>query len=99
MRNYFKWVIIGLLGFTVLAILSACSSTKFIPENKYLLDRVEIKSDRKNFDVSTLQPYIHQKANSRWFSLFKIPLSTYSLAGKDSTKWINRTLKKWEKNR
>lgn len=94
MRNYFKWVIIGLLGFTVLAILSACSSTKFIPENKYLLDRVEIKSDRKNFDVSTLQPYIHQKANSRWFSLFKIPLSTYSLAGKDSTKWINRTLKK-----
>jgi len=40
-----------------------------------------------------LQAYVRQKANSKWFSIFKIPLGTYSLAGKDSAKWINRTLK------
>ena len=34
-----------------------------------------------------------QKANSKWFSIFKIPLATYSLAGKDTAKWINRTLR------
>lgn len=55
---------------------------------------VEIHSDQKNFNVSTLAPYIRQKANSKWFSLFKIPLGAYSISGRDSTKWINRTLKK-----
>ncbi|MCH4147263.1 MAG: BamA/TamA family outer membrane protein [Prevotella sp.] len=59
-----------------------------------MLDKVEIKADKKGFDAALLEPYIRQKANSKWFSLFKIPLGTYSLAGKDTTKWINRTLQK-----
>ena len=75
-------------------LFSSCSTSKFVPENEYLLDRVIIKSDVKGFDAAQLEPYIHQKSNSRWFSAFKIPLSTYSLAGTDSTKWINRTLQK-----
>ena len=54
---------------------------------------MEIHSDVKGFNVSSVEPYIRQKANSKWFSLFKIPLATYSMSGKDSTKWINRTLK------
>jgi len=78
----------------VLAFLASCSTSKFVPERKYLLDKVEIKSDDKSFDAAQLEPYIRQKANSKWFSFFKIPLATYSLAGKDSTKWINRTLQK-----
>ena len=81
-----------LLGFC--AVLAACSSTKLIPENQYLLDKVEIKSDTKGFDAALLAPYIRQKANSKWFNIFKIPLGAYSLAGRDSTKWINRTLHK-----
>ncbi len=80
-----------LLCFTV--IITGCSSSKYIPENEYLLQKVEIQADVKGFDVSSVAPYIRQKANSKWFSLFKIPLATYSLSGKDSTKWINRTLK------
>ena len=38
--------------------------------------------------------YVRQKGNSRWFSLFKIPLGTYAMAGEDTTKWINRTLRR-----
>lgn len=75
-------------------LLAGCSTSKYIPENAYLLEGVEIHSDQKNFNVSTLAPYIRQKANSKWFSLFKIPLGAYSISGRDSTKWINRTLKK-----
>lgn len=75
-------------------IFPSCSSTKFVPENEYLLEKVEVKSDAKGFDASALLPYVRQRANSRWFSLFKVPLGTYSLAGRDSLKWINRTLKK-----
>ena len=76
-----------------LVFMSSCSSTKFVPDHEYLLEKVEVKSDVKGFDASALLPYVRQRANSRWFSLFKVPLGTYSLAGRDSLKWINRTLK------
>ncbi|MFQ9997479.1 MAG: hypothetical protein ACLRV7_10525, partial [Hoylesella buccalis] len=80
--------------FLTLLFLVGCSSSKFIPENEYLLQEVEIKSDQKGFDAASLEPYIRQKANSKWFSLFNIPLGTYSLSGRDTTKWVNRTLRK-----
>ena len=72
----------------------ACSSDKLIPDGKYLLDKVELRSDKKDINTSLLMQYVHQKGNSRWFSLFKIPLGAYAMSGKDSTRWINRTLKK-----
>lgn len=85
----YKWIYI--LSFSLLLI--GCSSTKFIPDGQYLLEDVKIESADKGLDASTLQSYIRQKGNSKWFSLFKIPMATYSLAGRDSTKWLNRTLK------
>ena len=75
-------------------ILTGCSATKFVPDDEYMLTAVEIKSEPKGFNIGSLEPYIRQKANSKWFSLFKIPLGTYSLAGRDSTKWINRALQR-----
>lgn len=78
----------------LMLLMASCSSTKFVPDKAYLLDKVEIKSDQKGFDAALLEPYIRQKANSKWFSIFKIPLGTYSLAGRDTTKWINRTLQR-----
>lgn len=79
-------------------LLAACSTTKFVPEREYLLEEVKIMSDDSDLDASQLEPYIRQKANSTWFSFLKIPLGAYSLSGKDSTKWINRTLKKLGEN-
>ncbi len=75
-------------------VLVACSTTKYVPENSYLLDEVRVECKQKGFDADRLAPYIHQNVNSRWFSLFKIPLATYALSGRDSTKWINRALKR-----
>lgn len=75
-------------------LLSACSSTKSVPDNAFLLEKVTLKSDTRHFDASVLQPYLKQKTNSKWFSALNIPLHTYSLAGRDTTKWINKTLKK-----
>lgn len=73
-------------------MLWSCGATRFVPEEKYLLESVEVKSGEKGFDASTLSPYIRQKANSKWFSVFKIPMATYALSGRDTTRWINRTL-------
>lgn len=76
----------------VVFILSGCSASKFIPDGSFLLDDVEVKSDVKGLEPSQFEPYIRQKGNSKWFSVFKIPLGTYALAGRDTTKWINRKL-------
>ena len=82
-----------LIVMTILVVI-ACSSDKFVPDGQYLLDKVELRSDRKDVNSSLLMQYVRQKGNSRWFSLFKIPLGTYAMAGEDTTKWINRTLRR-----
>jgi outer membrane protein assembly factor BamA len=78
----------------ITALLSGCSATKFVGESNYLLKSATIKSDNKDVDVALLAPYIRQKANSKWFSVLKIPMSTYALSGRDSTKWINKILQR-----
>lgn len=65
-----------------------------MPEGQYLLDNVKIQTDNKNIKPSSLEPYIRQNANSKWFSLFKTQLHIYNLSGRDSTKWMNKFLRK-----
>ena len=38
--------------------------------------------------------YIRQNPNAKWFSLIKTQLYVYNWSGRDSTRWINRTLRK-----
>ena len=49
----------------------------------------------KSVNVSDLSLYIRQKTNTKWFSSLKVPLGIYSMAGRDTTKAINRRLMKW----
>jgi len=77
----------------VALLLAGCSASRLVPEGRFLLDKVKVKSDTKEVSADKLEPYIRQKGNARWFSLFKIPLGTYALSGRDTTKWINKTLR------
>ncbi len=83
-----------IVGLIVLLVMG-CSETKYVPEGKYLLDRVRIESDQKavGVDVAQMRQFLRQRGNSRWLSAVRIPLATYSLSGNDTTKWINRTLR------
>ena len=81
-----RWLlVVGILLLTV-----SCSTTKFVPDGEYLLDRVKVVSDSKEVHRNQVKDFVKLSTNSRLFSLFKIPLQTYSLAGRDSTKWRNR---------
>ncbi|MBO4314507.1 MAG: hypothetical protein J5867_00870, partial [Prevotella sp.] len=91
MKGGLHYLYVFFIGATAL-FLSSCSATKFVPDGDYMLSKATVVSDTKNFNASTLQPYIRQTANSKWFSLVKIPLGVYSLAGTDTTKRINRFL-------
>ena len=87
-----KPLIISALG---MLLLASCSETKYVAEGELLLDKVKVKSDVKARAINTteLKSYVRQRGNSRWFSLVKVPLFTYSLSGRDSTRWLNRTLR------
>lgn len=75
--------------------LCSCSETKYVSDGSYLLDKVEVEVDGKHsgIDMSRMKARVRQNGNSRWFSTVKIPLATYSLSGRDTTKWINRVLR------
>lgn len=71
----------------------ACSTTRYVPEGKYLLTRVSISSDRAAVKTDDLQAFLPQRPNNKWFSIFNVPLGIYSLSGRDSTKRINRFIR------
>ena len=88
----------ALLLLSIVFLLTACSLTRYVPEGEYLLSNVHLKVDENEGEKSdvnkgTLRNYVRQTPNSRLFSLAKTSLATYSLSGRDSTKWINRILR------
>lgn len=81
------------LPFIVLFFFS-CSSTKYVPEGKYLLDKVEIRSDNKDFKPVDLKDYLRQQPNFKMFGLVKTQLYLYDWSGRDSSRWLSRQLRR-----
>ena len=80
--------------FFVGILLASCSGTKFVSDGQYMLNKVEVIKDEgyPDVNISKYKSYVRQRGNQRWFSALKVPLGIYSLAGRDTTKWLNRTL-------
>ena len=76
-------------------LLTACSATKHVPEGSYLLDKVSIEVDGDNdIDKKELYNFLRQTPNHKVLGFAKLQLATYSLSGRDSTKWYNRWLRR-----
>ena len=83
LRTYgFRW-----LGITLLVVLFAsCNTTKFVPQDKYLLNKVHVKCvDDKNVSTSSLSSYVRQKQNTEIFGFWKLQLHVYNTAPMDTT--------------
>ncbi len=89
LRNRVWW----LLPLLMVLALSSCSSTRFVPDNSYLLDKVEIVSETEDFGDNELRTYLRQEPNFKVFGLYKLYLSFYNMSGRDSSKWRNRQLR------
>ena len=63
-------------------------------EDELLLHDVDVRSDDKEVPTSQLSGYVRQHPNAKWFSLFKVPLGIYCLSGTDSTRRINRFVRR-----
>ena len=75
-------------------ILSGCSPVEYLEENETILRSVKLSSDSKSINPSNYRMFVRQEPNSRWFNLFKVPLGIYCLSGKDSTKSVNRVIRR-----
>ncbi|MFO7879560.1 MAG: BamA/TamA family outer membrane protein [Bacteroidota bacterium] len=88
------WLNIGIL-FLLVVMISSCKSTKLVPEDEYLLNRVEISSDNSKLDEDELKPSLKQQPNQKTLGLFRFHLAAYNLfhpkdSSKDFPKWFTR---------
>lgn len=95
MPNRFSYIYTALLATIVALTLAGCNGTKYVDDGDYLLMGTGITCDNPHINISSLAPYMRQRPNSRWLSVIKAPLGLYSASGRDTTKWINRTLRNW----
>jgi outer membrane protein assembly factor BamA len=79
----------------VIALLFiGCSTTKYVPDNQHLLTKVNIKSTSVNFNNDDLKYYLKQTPNNTVLSFWPLKLNLYNLSTNDTTKWVNRWLRR-----
>ena len=76
--------------------LAACSSSKHVPEGRYLLDNVKlhINDSTGTLDNTEMMTYVHQRPNNRFLHLMRLRLGIFNMSGQDSTNWWNKWIRK-----
>ena len=74
----------------VLVLLGACKTTKYVPEDEYLLQDVKITASDEEFNTQELTPFLKQKPNLKILWLVKFHLGIYNLSGTNLDRWWNR---------
>lgn len=75
-------------------LLASCSTTKFVDEGEYLLDKVKFEvadNSNKKYDYYS---YLRQQPNFKAFGLMKWQLYVYNWSGRDENKWINKQVRR-----
>ena len=79
-------------GFLCL-ILASCNTTKYVPQDQYLLDKAYVKcTDDKSVSTGTLRNYLRQKQNTEILGFWKLQLQIYNTAPRDTTTKSNKRL-------
>jgi len=77
--------------FVGVLFLASCSSTRFVREGKYLLNRISVKVDDNKIKREELKTHIKQKENLRILGIFKFHLWVYNLSSaKKENDWLKR---------
>ncbi|NOU61211.1 BamA/TamA family outer membrane protein [Marinifilum caeruleilacunae] len=74
--------------------ISSCSTTKYVGENEYLLNRVVVKTDDRSVPTSDLKKNIKQKSNLKILGMWRFHLGLYNLSGKNEEKGFNKWLRR-----
>lgn len=86
-----KKLFIVLIGLLPAVFFFSCSSTKFVPEGKYLLNDTDIKIDNKSINKEELKAQVRQKENLKILGFIKFHLGLYNLSSKKKEDgWFKR---------
>ncbi len=80
------------LAVILLLISTSCRTTKYVPENEYMLKKYELKGEGRKIDKEVLSSYVKQKPNKKVLGL-KLYLGVYSSSKKGKDNWWNRALR------
>lgn len=84
-----------LVSMLILTGISACSTTKNLPEGEYLLKKTQIvSSDKKVKLPSDMSDYLNLKANNKMFGIIPVKLYVYNWSNSKSNSWWNSVCKK-----
>jgi outer membrane protein assembly factor BamA len=86
-KNYIQLTLVLL----VLSLVVSCSSTKFVPEGKKLLNDVDIYVDNKQVNKEEIKAQVRQKENLKILGFLKFHLAMYNLSSKKKQNdWLKR---------
>nr|WP_321451669.1 BamA/TamA family outer membrane protein [uncultured Carboxylicivirga sp.] len=80
--------------FIFLIFIWGCSTTKYVPEGSYLLNKVEIDNSAKDLSQEELKGYLRQKGNIKILGFWRFHLGLYNLSGRDGNKGFNKWLRR-----
>ncbi len=78
-------------------LVSACSSSRHVPQGQYLLDKVKVDVSRDSTGTFTSEEminYVRQLPNHKILWSMKLQLGVYNMSGRDTTKWWNRWIRR-----
>lgn len=75
-------------------LLASCSTTKFVKEGEYLLDKVKFETEGESHKNLDYYSYLRQQPNFKAFGLMKWQLYVYNWSGRNERKWINKQLRR-----
>jgi len=87
---------ISFIRFSILflLLLNACSSVKYLPENSYLLTKVQVETSKSDLAKSEIRTYLRTIPNSRILGFWRLHLGLYNMSGADTSKGFNRLLRR-----
>ncbi len=75
----------------LLILVASCSSTRFVPEDRYLLNDTDIEVDNRKVSKEELKKHIRQKENLKILGFIKFHLALYNLSSKKRNRgWLKR---------
>ncbi len=78
-----------------LLCIASCSTTKYVADGDYLLDDIDLRCDNPDIDAADLYDYVIQHPNTPGTFFNKTSLRFYSLSGRDTSKWINKLIRRF----
>ncbi|MBN2806817.1 MAG: BamA/TamA family outer membrane protein [Prolixibacteraceae bacterium] len=70
-------------------LLTGCISTRYVPDDRYLLSDIDIEMKNDQIDRNELQTHMRQKENLRILRVLKMHLFLYNLSSKKRTEgWL-----------